>query len=206
MITFGYKSKSGGYIRGAAALILGSVMLFTGNAVDIIVYIIATFLLISGLVTLWAGLKTEEASQRPLVIINSCFNVAIAALMYIFASELGNFVIGIIGFIMVLFGLLQLIVLDSVIRGGAMAKGFLAMPVVVLACGALLLSRPDFIGRFIGVVIGVSFILYGASELLSSWKLRSVIGQAGPQSSQSADEQKFTEDIKDVDYEKVDEQ
>ena len=206
MITFGYKSKFSGFIRGAVALALGTVMLFTGNAVDLIVYIIATFLLLSGLLSLWAGLKREDASQRPLVIVNSGFNVVIAVLMYVFASELGNFVVSIIGLIMVLFGLLQLLVLGSASRGSLMSKGFFAMPVVVLACGVLLLVKPDFIGRFIGVVVGVSFILYGASELLSSWKLRSVIGQAGPQSSQSADEQKFTEDIKDVDYEKVDEQ
>lgn len=206
MITFGYKSKSGGFIRGAAALALGAVMLFTGNAVDLIVYIIATFILLSGLLSLWAGLKRDGASQRPLVIINSGFNVAIAMLMYIFANELGNFVISIIGFLMLIFGFVQLIVIGSVSRGGLMSKGFFAMPIVVLACGILLLVKPDFIGRFIGVVLGVSFILFGVSELISSWKLRSVISQVEPQTPQPEDEQKSAGDIKDVDYEKVDEQ
>ena len=206
MITFGYKSKSGGFIRGAAALALGAVMLFTGNAVDLIVYIIATFILLSGLLSLWAGLKRDGASQRPLVIINSGFNVVIAMLMYIFANELGNFVISIIGFLMLIFGFVQLIVIGSVSRGGLMSKGFFAMPIVVLACGILLLVKPDFIGRFIGVVLGVSFILFGVSELISSWKLRSVISQGEPQTPQPEDEQKSAGDIKDVDYEKVDEQ
>lgn len=206
MITFGYKSKSGGFIRGAAALALGAVMLFTGNAVDLIVYIIATFILLSGLLYLWAGLKRDGASQRPLVIINSGFNVAIAMLMYIFANELGNFVISIIGFLMLIFSFVQLLVIGSVSRGGLMSKGYFAMPIVVLACGILLLVKPDFIGRFIGVVLGVSFILFGVSELISSWKLRSVISQVEPQTPQPEDEQKPAGDIKDVDYEKVDEQ
>ena len=206
MITFGYKSKSGGFIRGAAALALGAVMLFTGNAVDLIVYIIATFILLSGLLSLWAGLKRDGASQRPLVIINSGFNVAIAMLMYIFANELGNFVISIIGFLMLIFSFVQLLVIGSVSRGGLMSKGYFAMPIVVLACGILLLVKPDFIGRFIGVVLGVSFILFGVSELISSWKLRSVISQVEPQTPQPEDEQKPAGDIKDVDYEKVDEQ
>lgn len=209
MITFGYKSRFSGFTRGVVALILGTVMLFVGNAVDLMVYIIATFLLISGLLTLFVGLKKENASQKPLVMVNSGFNIVIAILMYIFASQLGNFVVGVIGFVMFLFGLLQIIVLGSANRTESMSKGFFAMPVLVLACGALLLFKPEFIGKFIGVVIGVSFILYGASELLSSWKMRSVIGQVESQPSQPsqpADEQEPVADVKDVDFEKVDEQ
>lgn len=209
MITFGYKSRFSGFTRGVVALILGTVMLFVGNAVDLMVYIIATFLLISGLLTLFVGLKKENASQKPLVMVNSGFNIVIAILMYIFASQLGNFVVGVIGFVMFLFGLLQIIVLGSANRTESMSKGFFAMPVLVLACGALLLFKPEFIGKFIGVVIGVSFILYGASELLSSWKMRSVIGQVESQPSQpsqQADEQEPVADVKDVDFEKVDEQ
>ena len=206
MITFGYKSKFGGFVRGVVALVLGAVMLFVGNAVDMIVYIIASFLLISGLLSLYSGLKSEVPSQKPLVIINSGFNVLIAALMYIFASELGNFVVGIIGFIMVLFALMQLLAIGSASRAGKMSTGFFAMPAVVLACGVLLLFRPEFIGRFIGIVIGVSFILYGVSELLSTWKLKGIINKADPRPSQPDDEQVASDGVKDVDYEKIDEQ
>ena len=206
MITFGYKGRYSGSVRGALSLALGVVMLFVGNAVDMIVYIIAAFILISGLLSLYAGLKTENASQRPLVLVNSGFNVLIAALMFIFASELGNFVVGVIGFIMVLLGLLQLLVIGSASRAGGLAKGFFAMPVVVLACGALLLFKPAFIGNVIGLLVGVSFILYGISELVSSKKVKTVVGQMEQQSSGPVDDQSGSDAVKDVDYEKVDEQ
>ena len=206
MITFGYKGKFSGPVRGVVALVLGTVMLFVGNAVDLIVYIVASFMLISGLLSLYAGIKTQDTSRMSLVMVNSGLNVLIAVLMFIFASELGNFVVGVIGFIMVLLGLLQLLVIGSASRAGGMAKGFFAMPAVVLACGALLLFKPGFVGDIIGVLAGVSFILYGISELVSSKKLKTVISQMEQQPSQPVDGQADQDVVKDVDYEKVDEQ
>ena len=209
MITFGYKGKFSSTFRGVIALVLGVVMLFVGNAVDMIVYIIAAFMLISGLLSLYAGLKTESASQRPLVLINSGFNALIAAFMFVFASELGNFVVGVIGFIMMLLGFLQLLVLGSAIRVSGMAKGFFAMPGVVLVCGALLLFKPGFVGEIIGTLIGVSFIIYGISELVSSKKLKGFVRQDDQQSSNSVEDvisSTDVSDVEDVDYEKVDEQ
>ena len=61
------------------------------------------------------------------------------------------------------------------------------MPSIVLVCGSLLLFKPGFVGEFLGALIGMAFIFYGVSELVSSWKIRNVIAN-------------------DVDYEKVDEQ
>ena len=207
MITFGYKSKSGGAVRAAIAIAMGVAMLFVGNAMDIVVYIIALFILISGLTSLFIGLKQDAADQRPLIIINSSFNLIVAALMFIFANQLGNLIIGIIGLLLVLFGLFQIVILGSLRRAAGTSAGFMTIPVVVLVCGALLLFHPDFIGNFVGVIIGVSFILYGLSELFSTWKMRQVISrepQEEPQRDTSLEDE--LDHIKDVDYEKVDEQ
>ena len=69
------------------------------------------------------------------------------------------------------------------------------MPVLVLLAGAFLLARPTFIGTAIGTVAGVALIVYGVSELLSSWKMKKAMEVEDPMA-----------DVKDVDYEKVDEQ
>ena len=143
------------------------------------------------------------------MLINSGFNALIATFMFVFASELGNFVVGVIGFIMMLLGFLQLLVLGSAIRVSGMAKGFFAMPGVVLACGALLLFKPGFVGEIIGTLIGVSFIIYGISELVSSKKLKGFVHQDDQQSSNSVEDvisSTDVSDVEDVDYEKVDEQ
>ena len=51
------------------------------------------------------------------------------------------------------------------------------LPAVVLMSGLFLLSNPSFLGSAVGVVAGVALIIYGASELLSSWKMRKAIDE-----------------------------
>ena len=72
------------------------------------------------------------------------------------------------------------------------------MPVLVLAAGIFLMARPAFVGEAIGVVAGAALIVYGVSELLSSWKMRKAIDEYEIH-------QNMTE-VKDVEYEKVEEQ
>jgi hypothetical protein len=65
------------------------------------------------------------------------------------------------------------------------------------------------VGEAIGVVAGACLIVYGVSELLSSWKMKKAIDeyeihQTRP--SQPSEPETPMADVKDVEYEKVDEQ
>ena len=51
------------------------------------------------------------------------------------------------------------------------------LPVIVLMSGMFLLSNPSFLGSAVGIVAGVALIIYGASELLSSWKMRKAMDE-----------------------------
>ena len=51
------------------------------------------------------------------------------------------------------------------------------MPCLVVLAGGFLVAKPSFIGEAIGVVAGVALIVYGASELLSTWKMRKAINE-----------------------------
>lgn len=192
MITFGYRSKLGGIARAVIALILGAVMLFTGNSVTIIVQIMAAFILASGLASLIIGLKKEDQRQRPLVLTNSGLNIVIAVLMFVFAENLGGLFVAIIGIILVLFGVFQLIVLVSANRVTPVGATSFIMPAVVLACGALLLFKPKFVEDMLGYIVGASLIIYGVSEIISSRKVARTMADL--------------DQVQDVDFEKVDEQ
>ena len=83
------------------------------------------------------------------------------------------------------------------------------MPVLVLLAGAFLLARPTFIGTAVGTVAGAALIVYGVSELLSSWKMKKAMEEYDiqhPQQPLSPEPENPMSDVKDVDYEKVDEQ
>ena len=79
---------------------------------------------------------------------------------------------------------------------------------MVFLAGLFLVLRPSFIGEAIGVIAGAALIVYGASELLSSWKMKKAIDEYEIRFPSEKPETEPEEDVqvKDVEYEKVDEQ
>ena len=74
------------------------------------------------------------------------------------------------------------------------------MPAIVLAFGLLLLLKPKFVDDILGYIVGASLIVYGVSEILSIVKMTNTM------KVEDENIRKVDENIKDVDFEKVDEQ
>lgn len=194
MITFGYKNKFGGFLRALAAIAIGVVMVVSRtDAMVLAVRVIAAFLLASGLVSFVVGYKDRQNSRMPLMGVNGIVDILVALLIFLFPHFVAGLVVYLIGFALLIFGVFQLIALSSANK--VMKVGFMAfvMPVLVLMAGALLLARPAVLGTAVGTVAGAALIVYGVSELLSSWKMKKAMDECDAK-------------IKDVDYEKVDEQ
>ena len=209
---FGNRSTTGGMIKAVAALILGLVMLFVGNKLAIIAYIVAVAVLSAGAISMVIGFKREDSSQRPLILINFGFTVAVSVLMFAYAEELGSLIVGIIGLLLMLLGLFKAFVAWGLSKLG-LSRLALVMPLMMVVCGALLLFRPAMIADLVGVVVGVAFIMYGATELVSYMMTRKAMQDwemnTRPQQPRRSDSQRFgdfQDEVKDVDYEKVDEQ
>lgn len=208
MITFGYNNRFSGIIRAVAALAIGVVMVVSRtDAMVLAVRIMAAFLLASGIVSLVLGYRDRQNSRMPLMGVNGTVDILIAVLIFMFPQFVAGLIVYLIGFALLGFGIFQLVALVSANR--VMKVGFMAflMPVLVLLAGAFLLARPTFIGTAVGTVAGAALIIYGVSELLSSWKMRKAMDEyeirQGPKEEQ---QESHTPDVKDVDYEKVDEQ
>ena len=208
MITFGYNNRFSGIIRAVAALAIGVVMVVSRtDAMVLAVRIMAAFLLASGIVSLVLGYRDRQNSRMPLMGVNGTVDILIAVLIFMFPQFVADLIVYLIGFALLGFGIFQLVALVSANR--VMKVGFMAflMPVLVLLAGAFLLARPTFIGTAVGTVAGAALIIYGVSELLSSWKMRKAMDEyeirQGPKEEQPESQ---TPDVKDVDYEKVDEQ
>ena len=209
MITFGYKSRFNGPLRALTALAIGVVMVVSKtNALNLAVQIIAAFLVASGFVSLVVGFKNRQNGTFPLMALNTIVDIVLGLILFMFPGFFANILVFLIAFALIGFAVFQLISLgsaNSVFRVGVTA--FL-LPVLVLACGLFLLVNPSFIGSAVGIVAGVALIIYGLSELLSSWKMRKAIDDYEIKfpSKQEPKAENPVQDVKDVDYEKVDEQ
>ena len=161
MITFGYKNRFSGFVRALLALAVGVVMVVSKtNALELAVRIIAAFLVATGIVTFFLGLKAKQNGQASLLSVNAIVDVVLGILLALLA-----------------FGLFQIISLVSIIRVAQVKAWSFIMPCLVVVAGGFLISKPSFIGEAIGIVAGVALIVYGASELLSTWKMRKVIDE-----------------------------
>lgn len=210
MITFGYKNRFGGFLRALVAIAIGVVMVVSRtDAMVLAVRIIAAFLLASGIVSLVVGYRDRQNNQLPLMGVNGIVDIVIALLVFIFPHFVAGLIVYLIGFVLLGFGIFQLITLASankIMKVGVMA---FVMPVLVLIAGAFLLARPTFIGTAVGTVAGAALIVYGVSELLSSWKMKKAIDEYDIRQTETGEKPAQTDtfrDVKDVDYEKVDEQ
>ena len=189
MITFGYKNKFSGLLRAVVAIAVGTIMIVSKtDAMVLIVRIIAAFIFASGLVSLLVGYKNRQDGRMSLMGVNGIVDLVISGLAFAFAPIVAGLVVYIIGFILLGFGLFQLITIGSASRVMRMGVFAFVMPVLTLLAGAFLLARPAFLGTAVGTVAGVALIIYGVSELVSSLKMRQAIDQYGEADDQVDDQ------------------
>lgn len=211
MITFGYKNKFTGPLRALTAIAIGVVMVISRtNALELAVQIIAAFLFASGIVSLIVGYRQRKNGTMGLMGFNGVVDIVLGLLLFLFPGFVAGLLIYLIAFVLICFGFFQLLGLGSASRVVKLGLWSYVLPFLVLAAGIFLMTKPAFLGEAIGVVAGVALIVYGVSELFSSWKMRKAIDeyeirQTGAQSTSIQDDTTVTV-VKDVDYEKVEEQ
>jgi uncharacterized membrane protein HdeD (DUF308 family) len=210
MFTFGYKSRVNGPLRALVALAAGMMMVIRPDeALTVVVKVIAAFLLASGIVSLLVGLKDRKGGALPLMSFNAVVDVILGLVLFVFPGFIARFIIYLLGFLLLMFGLVQVTALISAKRVIGLGLGALVLPVIVTLVGGFILFNP-FAESVMVLIAGAALIVYGASELFSSWKMKKAIDEYEIHQAPAHEDPAHTEapldDVKDVDYEKVDEQ
>lgn len=210
MFTFGYSNKFNGPLRALVAIAIGIVMLvYNEQAMNMVVKIIAALVFASGIVSLAVGLGKKNDSTSKLMNFNAIVDIVIAFLLFIFNSLIANLIIYLIGFVLVGFGLFQIFALVSASRVTKIGFWPFLMPLLVVAGGCFLLFNPEFTKSSISLIAGIALLFYGVSELMSSWKMKKAIDEyeiTRTSDPVSRPAENSSVEVKDVEYEKVDEQ
>lgn len=213
MITFGYRNKLNGPLRAAVAIAIGVVMVVSKtNALELAVRIVAAFLVASGVVSFVYGYFKRKEGAMSLMGFNAVVDIVLGVLIFLWPGVVANLILYIVGFALLGFGLFQIITLVSANRVLSVGVGTFILPALVVLAGGFLLARPSFVGEAIGAFAGAALIVYGASELLSSWKMNKVMKEYEFRQTEKLDEQPAEEEetvpteVRDVEFEKVDEQ
>ena len=164
-------------MRALIALVIGIMMVVSpANALTTVVKIIAAFMLASGVVSLVVGLKDKEKGSLPLMSFNALADLILGLLMFIFPGVIAKFMIYLIGFVLLAFGIVQILALISARRAVGMGFGAFILPIIVTCIGGFILFNP-FAESVMSTIAGVALMIYGASELLSSWKMKQAVDE-----------------------------
>lgn len=212
MFTFGYKTTLSSILRSLASIGIGLVMIFDNEASETVVKVVAAFLFASGLVSLVYGLiRNKKEGLLPLMAVNAVVDILIGVLLFLNPGWVAGFIITLIGIVLILFGGLQLLALAGTMSLLGTGFGTLILSVCAVVGGAFLLFSP-FGERIMGICAGSFLVLYGVSELISSWRIRKAKKayeirfntREEPQPDQDIIETSGLDDAKEVDYTKVD--
>jgi uncharacterized membrane protein HdeD (DUF308 family) len=212
MITLGYKTKFDSVTRAVAAIGIGLVMAFGGNAPALVVKIIAILLVVAGIASLIYGLvKSKENGVYQLLLINAGLDIALGLLLFFNPQWIAGVIVYAIGIVLILFGGLQLIALAGAMS--LLGAGFSSLLLSVLAVvgGAFLLFNP-FTINVMSIIAGCLLIVYGVAELISAFRMQKAreefeIRRAEMPSGPNVRETGSTSlaDAKEVTYEKIEE-
>ena len=213
MIILGYKTKFDSIIRAVAAIGIGLVMVFGSNAPTKVVKIIAVMLMAAGVASLVYGLiKSKENGIYRLLLVNAALDFVLGLLLFINPQWVANFIVYGIGVVLILFGALQLIVLSGTISlvGGGFST--LILSALAIVGGAFLLFNP-FTLSVMSIIAGCFMIIYGVSELFSTWKvsrarkeyeIRRAPAPENPVTEPGKIDASGIEDAREVEYERID--
>jgi uncharacterized membrane protein HdeD (DUF308 family) len=174
MVIFGYKSRVNGPMRALVALAVGVMMVvYPASALTTVVKIIAAFMIASGVVSLVVGIRDKDRGALPLMSFNALVNLLLEILMFVFAPVIAKFVIYLVGFVLLAFGIVQIAAFLGARRIMPVSLGSFVLPIVVTMVGGFILFNP-FAESVMTIIAGSALVLYGVSEFLSSWRMKKV--------------------------------
>ena len=164
------KGLSYSFLRAICALVIGLVLvMFPDQAGDYFVITIGVIFLVPSLVSIIGDFvqSTEMRSRFPVEGVGSLLFGLWLIIMPGFFADLLTFVLG---FILVMGGVQQIASLSAARRWMPVPGGFYVVPVLILLAGLVALFNPTGVRSTAFIIIGISSLVYAASELLNWFK------------------------------------
>ena len=157
-------------MRAICALVIGLVLvMFPDQAGDYFVITIGVIFLVPSLISIigYFAQNTEMRRRFPIEGVGSLLFGLWLIIMPGFFADLLTFVLG---FILVMGGVQQIASLSAARRWMPVPYGFYTVPVLILIAGLVALFNPTGVRSTAFIIIGISSLVYAASELLNWFK------------------------------------
>lgn len=164
------KGISYSFLRAICALVIGLVLvMFPDQAGDYFVITIGVIFLVPSLVSI-IGYFAQNAEMRGRFPIEGVGSLLFGLWLIIMPAFFADLLTFVLGFILVMGGVQQIASLSAARRWMPVPGGFYVVPALILIAGLVALFNPTGVRATAFIIIGVSSLVYAASELLNWFK------------------------------------
>ena len=163
--------------RACCAILIGALLVMYPDKMTMaLVMVIGLLFLIPGLVALitWLRFKPTADEARPFFPVVGMGSLLFGILLLVSPALFVTSLMYILGAFLILAGVNQIVNLAQWHKLTHVAWGFYIIPVLVLVAGIVILFNPIETAGIPFVILGVTSIVYGLSEMINGIKFRSV--------------------------------
>ncbi|WP_294139337.1 DUF308 domain-containing protein [uncultured Sanguibacteroides sp.] len=189
-------------IKSIIAIVLGLILvLWPTEVLNYTVKIIGAVFFITGLVSLIVSYRDRgEDSPGGLTSFNGIGSIILGLLFWFMADFFTNMLMYLLGFILVIAGIGQLVLLTSARKFGPISAVNYLFPVLILLAGFIVFANPFSAKEGIITFFGITTIFYGVTDLINQHN----INKLRKQRQEEEQRQKMGGgEIEDTEYEEV---
>ena len=167
------KTMNYSLIRILFALVIGLVLVIWPNAAaSYIVITVGVAFLIPGVISLFGyfGRKSPDGEAAPRFPIEGIGSLLFGLWLIVMPEFFADVLMFLLGFILIMGGVQQIASLSAARRWMPVPGGFYVVPVLILLAGLVALFNPTGVRSTAFIIIGISSLVYAASELLNWFK------------------------------------
>ncbi|MCP9611839.1 HdeD family acid-resistance protein [Coprobacter tertius] len=163
-------------VRSLFAIILGIIAIkWPQEVLNYIVIIIGAMFIIMGgfaLINYLARRKKGVSAKIPYIPIESIGSILLGLCLAFMPTVFIGFLMYVLGFLLLLAGILQIFSLASVQRNVPVGIIFYVFPILVLIAGVIILFNPFDSMNSVLIFFGISSIVYGVIDIVNYFKFR----------------------------------
>lgn len=161
------KGISYSFLRAICALVIGLVLvLFPDQAGDYFVITVGIIFLVPSSISI-IGYFAQNAESRRRFPIEGVGSLLFGLWLIIMPGFFADLLTYVLGFILMTGGVQQIAMLLAARRWMPVHRGYYAVPVLILTAGLIALFNPTGVRSTAFVIIGISSLVYTASELVN---------------------------------------
>lgn len=190
--------------RALVAIVVGIVLIaWPDVALKSIVMFIGALFLVTGIMAFIASYHRQQAEQRSdgLLSLNGIGSIILGILLVSIPLFFTAVLMILLGCVLLLAAIAQLAALSAARQLGHIPAVNYFFPILILLAGLIVIFKPWGSAAYVVIILGVTAIFYGITDLIGQYTIRKMRRQAADEEQKK--KLNGSGDIEDTDYEEV---